>query len=88
MPEKDRAALLAYQKKAGELQRAMMGAGAAAEDALKNLAYIKKAILDTPRPIRSWRRRPGPSKSGSRTSSRSFSATGQKASAPSRQSRR
>ena len=26
----------------------MMGAGAAAEDALKNLTYIKKAVLDTP----------------------------------------
>jgi photosystem II stability/assembly factor-like uncharacterized protein len=49
LPEKDKAALLEFQKTAGELQRAMMGAGAAAEDALKNLSYIKKAILDTPK---------------------------------------
>ncbi len=48
LPEKDKAALLEFQKKAGELQRAMMGAGAAAEDALKNLRFIKKALLDTP----------------------------------------
>ncbi len=49
LPEKDRTALLEFQKKSGELQRAMMGAGAAAEDALKNIAYIKKALLDTPK---------------------------------------
>ncbi len=48
LPEKDRAALLAFQKKAGELQRAMMGAGAAAQDALKNLEFVKKALLETP----------------------------------------
>ncbi len=48
LPEKDRTALLDFQKKSGELQRAMMGAGAAAEDALKNIAFIKKALLDTP----------------------------------------
>jgi len=49
LPEKDRTALLDFQKKAGELQRAMMGAGAAAEDALKNISYIKKALLDAPK---------------------------------------
>jgi photosystem II stability/assembly factor-like uncharacterized protein len=49
LPEKDRAALLEFQKKAGELQRAMMGAGAAAEDALGNLKFIKKALVDTPK---------------------------------------
>jgi photosystem II stability/assembly factor-like uncharacterized protein len=48
LPEKDKAALLEYETKAGDLQRAMMGAGAAAEDALKNLRFIKKALLDTP----------------------------------------
>jgi photosystem II stability/assembly factor-like uncharacterized protein len=48
LPEKDKAALLAFQKKAGELQRAMMGAGAAAEDALNSLQFIKKALLDAP----------------------------------------
>jgi photosystem II stability/assembly factor-like uncharacterized protein len=49
LPEKDKAALLDFQKKAGELQRAMMGAGAAAEDALKNIRYVKKALLETPK---------------------------------------
>jgi hypothetical protein len=49
LPEKDKAALLAYQKKAGELQRAMMGTSAAAEEALKSLSYMRKALLDTPK---------------------------------------
>jgi hypothetical protein len=49
MPEKDRAGLLAYQQKAGELQRAMMGASGAADEALRNLQFMKKALLDTPR---------------------------------------
>jgi hypothetical protein len=49
LPEKDRAALLEFQKRAGELQRAMMGAGAAAEDALGNLRFIKKALVDAPK---------------------------------------
>jgi hypothetical protein len=49
LPEKDKAALLAYQKKAGELQRAMMGTSAAAEEALKGLSYMRKALVDTPK---------------------------------------
>ena len=49
LAEKDRAALLAFQKKAGELQRAMMGAGAAAEEASKNLKFMKKALMETPK---------------------------------------
>ncbi len=49
LPEKDKTALLEFQRKAGEMQRAMMGAGAAAEDALKNLKYIRKALLDAPK---------------------------------------
>ena len=49
IPEKDRGALLAFQKKAGELQRAMMGAGAAAGEALRGLKIMKKALADTPR---------------------------------------
>ncbi|TRZ92785.1 glycosyl hydrolase [bacterium] len=49
MAEKDRGALLAFQKKAGELQRAMMGAGAAAEEASKSLKFMKKALLETPK---------------------------------------
>ncbi|MHB8054025.1 MAG: WD40/YVTN/BNR-like repeat-containing protein [Candidatus Aminicenantales bacterium] len=48
LPEKDKAALLGFQKKAGELQRAMEGAATAADDALKTMAYIRKALLDTP----------------------------------------
>jgi hypothetical protein len=49
LPAKDKHALLAYQKKAGELQRAMMGAAAAAEEALRSLAFMRKALTDTPR---------------------------------------
>ncbi len=48
LPEKDKAALLAFQKKAGELQRAMMGAGAAAREAGRSLEAMKKALLVTP----------------------------------------
>jgi hypothetical protein len=48
LPEKDKPALLEFQRKAGELQRAMMGAGAAARDALNQIAFVKKALLDTP----------------------------------------
>lgn len=49
MPEADRSALLAYQLKAGELQRAMMGASRAADEALRDIRFMKKALLDTPR---------------------------------------
>ncbi|MGD2088707.1 MAG: glycosyl hydrolase [Candidatus Aminicenantes bacterium] len=48
LPAKDKKELLAFQKKAGELQRAMMGADAVIKQALKNLEFIKKALLDTP----------------------------------------
>jgi photosystem II stability/assembly factor-like uncharacterized protein len=48
LAEKDRTALLDFQKKAGELQRAMMGAGEAAQEAAKNIRYMKKALLETP----------------------------------------
>ncbi len=49
LPEKDKAALLAFQEKSGELQRAMEGTAAAADDALKTMAYIRKSLLNTPR---------------------------------------
>ncbi|MCJ7644515.1 MAG: glycosyl hydrolase [Candidatus Aminicenantes bacterium] len=49
LAEKDRGALLAFQKKAGELQRAMMGARAAAEEASKSLRFMKKALMETPK---------------------------------------
>jgi len=47
LPAKDRNELLAFQKKAGELQRAMMGAGSAAREAIRQLQFVKKALLDT-----------------------------------------
>jgi len=47
LEEKDRTALLAYQKKVGELQRVMAGAGAAAGEMSRRLQFIKKALLDT-----------------------------------------
>ncbi len=48
LAEKDRGALLDFQKKAGELQRAMMGAGAAAREASESIRYMKKALMETP----------------------------------------
>jgi len=49
LAEKDRQTLLDFQKKAGELQRAMMGAGAAAQEAAESIRYMKKAFLETPK---------------------------------------
>jgi len=49
LAEKDRQALLDFQKKAGELQRAMMGAGAAAREAMESIRYMKKALMETPK---------------------------------------
>jgi hypothetical protein len=49
LAEKDRGALLDFQRKAGELQRAMMGAGAAAREAAENIRYMKKALMETPK---------------------------------------
>jgi photosystem II stability/assembly factor-like uncharacterized protein len=49
LAEEDKNALLDFQKKAGELQRAMMGAGAAAEEALKSIRFMKKALMDAPK---------------------------------------
>ncbi|MGB2906710.1 MAG: hypothetical protein WBB73_06405 [Candidatus Aminicenantaceae bacterium] len=48
LEEKDREALLNYQKKVGELQRAMAGVGAAAQEMDSRLQFMKKALLDTP----------------------------------------
>jgi photosystem II stability/assembly factor-like uncharacterized protein len=45
----DRQALLAFQQKAGALQRAMMGASAAVNEALRNVQFMKKALADTPK---------------------------------------
>ena len=49
LPEKDRQALLAFQQQAGALQRAMMGASNAADEALRNIRFMKKALADTPK---------------------------------------
>ncbi len=48
LPEPDRAEVLAFQKKTGDLQRAVMGANAAAREAADHFVYIKKALSDTP----------------------------------------
>jgi photosystem II stability/assembly factor-like uncharacterized protein len=50
----DRQDILAFQKKAGELQRAMYGAGEVLGEALNRLQFIKKAILDAPGADLSW----------------------------------
>lgn len=44
----DREALLAFQKEAGALQRAMMGAAAAAQEVSRQIPFMKKALMDTP----------------------------------------
>lgn len=49
LPARDKEELLAFQEKAGKLQRAMMGAGEAAKEAVNRLNFIKKAVLDTPK---------------------------------------
>lgn len=48
LAERDRVALLAFQKKAGELQRAMMGTAAAAREAQQTLQLMKKAFALAP----------------------------------------
>ncbi|NIM15549.1 MAG: hypothetical protein GTO45_26515 [Candidatus Aminicenantes bacterium] len=54
LPAKDREAVLAFQEKAGELQRVMEGANAAANEARRRLKFIKKALLDTPKADPRW----------------------------------
>jgi photosystem II stability/assembly factor-like uncharacterized protein len=44
----ERDALLAFQKQAGELQRAVMGAARAAQNAAEDIDYIKRAIEVSP----------------------------------------
>lgn len=48
LPAKDRKEALAFRKRAGELQRVMIGTRRAIGEALRNLGYMKKALLDTP----------------------------------------
>jgi photosystem II stability/assembly factor-like uncharacterized protein len=45
----DKNELLVFQKKAGELQRAIMGAGSAVGEAMREIQFIKKTLLDTPK---------------------------------------
>jgi hypothetical protein len=45
----DRAALLAFQEKTASLQRAVMGASSVAHEALDHLAYVQKALMNTPK---------------------------------------
>ncbi|MFH1965067.1 MAG: hypothetical protein ABIJ42_05940 [Acidobacteriota bacterium] len=48
LPAADRDALLAFQRKTARLQRAVLGAVNAMEEAGNRVALIKKAIMDTP----------------------------------------
>jgi len=48
LPAKDRAGLLAFEKKTARLQRAVLGAIQAADEAGTRLSHLKKALLDTP----------------------------------------
>ena len=50
----ERQEILSFQKKAGELQRAMYGAGEALSEALNRLQFIKKAIQDAPAADLAW----------------------------------
>jgi len=48
LPPTDRAALLAFQQKTARLQRAVLGAVEAADEAQKRIEHLKKALDDTP----------------------------------------
>ncbi|MCX6549525.1 MAG: glycosyl hydrolase, partial [Acidobacteria bacterium] len=49
LDEKNRQALLSFQQRAGALQRAMMGASAASDEALRSLQFMKKAVVEAPK---------------------------------------
>jgi len=48
LPAKDRAGLLAFERKTARLQRAVLGAVDAAAEAQKRIDHLKRALLDTP----------------------------------------
>ena len=48
LPAADREALQAFQKKTARLQRAVLGAARAADEARTRIDHLKKALLDTP----------------------------------------
>lgn len=49
LPAPDRQEVLAFQKKAGRLQRAVMGTRAVLTEAISQIKFIKRALLDTPK---------------------------------------
>jgi photosystem II stability/assembly factor-like uncharacterized protein len=49
LPPADRAATLAFEQKTARLQRAVLGASAAAKDLRRQLALVERAVTDTPR---------------------------------------
>jgi hypothetical protein len=54
LPATDRASLLAFEKKTARLQRAVLGAGSAIEEASQRIAHVRKAIDDTPAADPAW----------------------------------
>ena len=48
IPEADRADVLAFQRKTGSLQRAVLGANAVARDAQERIDFIKQAVKESP----------------------------------------
>ena len=48
IPEKDRAALLAFELKTARLQRAVRGAGEVVDEVHERLEHIERSLLDTP----------------------------------------
>ena len=50
LPAQDMNALVAFQRKVAELQRAVLGASRAVDDAKNEIAFIKKALLNTQAP--------------------------------------
>jgi photosystem II stability/assembly factor-like uncharacterized protein len=54
LPAPNRDALLAFQRRAARLQRAVMGAVEAAKETDSRLKHLKKALLDTPAAEAAW----------------------------------
>ncbi len=54
LPAADRAELVAFQRKAARLQRAVMGAVEAAKETDSRLKHLKKALIDTPGAESAW----------------------------------
>ncbi len=54
LPAQDKAELQAFQKQAARLQRAVLGAVEAAQEAQSRLDHVKKALLETPGAEAQW----------------------------------